>query len=50
MYDVLNDPGNGWNQRGIGRDAMMLKADLKRWRKTEESKIVTSMKWMDDVT
>ena len=28
----------------------MLKADLKRWRKIEESKIATSMKLMEDLT
>ena len=28
----------------------MLKADLKRWQKIEESKIVTAMKWIKDLT
>ena len=50
IYDLLNDPGDGQNQREMGRDSKMLKADLKRWWKTEESKIVISMKWMEDLT
>ena len=48
-YDLLNDLCDGWNQREIGRDSKILKADLKRWQKTEESKIVTSMKCMEDL-